>query len=162
MILGNQVEWALHCVTLLASVPHGTLISSKTFAEFYGVPKEYLSKCLQMLSQAGLVITTTGPRGGYSLAKSPDKITFLDVVEAVEGRKKTFQCTEIRRNNPCLAKVDRKFVGLCEIATVMHEADEAWRRSLREKRLSDVVSQATGRLSEESREKLTQFFASDQ
>jgi DNA-binding IscR family transcriptional regulator len=65
MILGNQVEWALHCVMILASVPEGKRLNSRALAEFHGVPKEYLSKCLQMLSHAGLVHTTPGPYGGY-------------------------------------------------------------------------------------------------
>lgn len=150
MILGSQVEWALHCVMILASVPKGKLLSSKALADFHGVPKEYLSKCLQMLSQAGLVNTTTGPRGGYSLAKSPNKISFLDVVEAIEGKASTFKCNEIRRNNPCLAKVDRKFSDLCKIASVMHEADEAWRNSLRERKLSDITDDLMDGVSKET------------
>lgn len=150
MILGNQVEWALHCVMILASAPKDKLLNSKALAEFHGVPKEYLSKCLQMLSQAGLVTTTTGPYGGYSLAKDPDKISFLDVVEAVEGKSKTFKCNEIRRNNPCLAKPDRKFGKLCDIAAVMHEADEAWRNSLRRKKMSDITNYLTDGLTKET------------
>lgn len=150
MILGNQVEWALHCMMILASVPKGKLLNSKALAEFHGVPKEYLSKCLQMLSQAGLVTTTTGPYGGYSLAKTPDKISFLDIVEAVEGKTKTFKCNEIRRNNPCLAKSDRKFSKLCDIAAVMHEADEAWRQSLRKRKLSDITNSLADGVSKET------------
>lgn len=150
MILGNQVEWALHCVMILASVPEGKLLSSRALAEFHGVPKEYLSKCLQMLSHAGLVNTTSGPYGGYSLAKSADKISFLEVVEAVEGTTKTFKCNEIRRNNPCLTKVDRKFTGLCAIAAVMHDADEAWRQALRNKKLSDITDSLADGVSKET------------
>lgn len=150
MILGNQVEWALHCMMILGSIPEGKLLNSKALAEFHGVPKEYLSKCLQMLSQAGLVKTTMGPYGGYNLAKTPDKITFLDIVEAVEGKTKTFKCNEIRRNNPCLAKGDRKFDKLCDIASIMHEADEAWRKSLREKKLSDLTDYLSDGVSKET------------
>ncbi len=158
MILGNQVEWALHCVMILASAPKGKLLNSNALAEFHGVPKEYLSKCLQMLSQAGLVTTTTGPYGGYSLAKAPDKISFLDVVEAVEGKLKTFKCTEIRRNNPCLAKSDRKFSKLCDIAVVMNEADEAWRKSLREKKLSDITNSLLDGVTKETVHNFEEWF----
>lgn len=158
MILGNQVEWALHCVMILASAPKGKLLNSKALAEFHGVPKEYLSKCLQMLSQAGLVTTTTGPYGGYSLAKAPDKISFLDVVEAVEGKLKTFKCTEIRRNNPCLAKSDRKFSKVCDIAVVMNEADEAWRKSLREKKLSDITNSLLDGVTKETVHNFEEWF----
>ncbi|MGM8226785.1 RrF2 family transcriptional regulator [Cellvibrio sp. ARAG 10.3] len=150
MILGNQVEWALHCAMILGSVPEGKLLSSRALAEFHGVPKEYLSKCLQMLSSAGLVNTTSGPYGGYSLAKSPAEISFLDVVEAVEGKTKTFKCNEIRKNNPCLAKVDRKFSNLCAIAAIMYDADEAWRAALRSKKLSDITENLADGVSRET------------
>lgn len=150
MILGNQVEWALHCVMILAHAPEGKHLSSQALADFHGVPKAYLSKCLQMLSQAGIVTTTPGPHGGYSLAKSPNKISFLDVVEAVEGKTKSFKCNEIRRNNPCLAKVDRRFSGLCGIADIMFEADEAWRGSLRERKLSEITEGLASGVSKET------------
>lgn len=157
MILGNQVEWALHCVMILASVPEGKLLNSKSLAEFHGVPKDYLSKCLQMLSQAGIVKTTSGPYGGYSLAKAANKISFLDIVEAVEGDTKTFKCNEIRRNNPCLAKADRKFSHLCGIASVMLEADEAWRKSLREKKISDITDGLLDGVSKETASKFAEW-----
>src|ERR1700743_331652 len=103
MILKNQIEWALHCCALLANVPAGRYLPTRDLAEFHGVPKEYLSKALQALSQAGLVEGTLGPAGGYRLARAPDAISFLDIVEAVEGKASTFVCTNIRRNNPCLS-----------------------------------------------------------
>lgn len=150
MILGNQVEWALHCVMILANAPAGKLLSSRSLAEFHGVPKEYLSKCLQLLSNAGLVNTTPGPYGGYSLAKSPKEISFLDVVEAVEGRTKTFKCNEIRRNNPCLTKTDKKFSSLCAIASIMYDADEAWRAALRNRKLSEITENLAEGVSRET------------
>src|SRR3954470_19160387 len=100
MILKNQNEWALHCCVLLAGLPPERYLSTKALAEFHAVPKEYLSKALQSLSQAGIVEGTLGPSGGYRLARKASDITFLDVVEAVEGRSSTFTCTEIRKNNP--------------------------------------------------------------
>jgi Rrf2 family protein len=135
--LKNQVEWALHCCAILASVPEGGHLSSKALAEFHGVPKEYLAKALQALSLAGLVESTLGPTGGYRLARPPKKITFLDIVEAVEGKASTFICTEIRGNNPCLPKnyCNR---GACAIARVMWDADQAWRETLRKVNLADV------------------------
>ena len=73
MILKSQVEWALHCCAILAGLPEGRYLSTKALAEFHGLPKEYLSKALQSLSQAGLVHTTLGPSGGYRLARSPER-----------------------------------------------------------------------------------------
>src|SRR3546814_14750614 len=111
MILKSQVEWALHSCAILAGLPPGRYLSTKALAELHGVPKEYLSKALQSLSQAGLVETTLGPSGGYRLARPGSEISFLDIVEAVEGRASTLACNNIRVNNPCRPPGDRKSVG---------------------------------------------------
>lgn len=138
MILKSQVEWALHCCSVLAGLPADRYLSTKALAEFHGVPKEYLSKALQAVSQAGLVVGTLGPSGGYRLAKSAKDITFLDIVEAVEGKAQTFACTNIRANNPC------RPAGFCDdrpcaVARVMWQADEAWRQSLQSVTLMDLA-----------------------
>ena len=136
MILKSQVEWALHCCAILAGLPQGRYLSTKALAELHGLPKEYLSKALQSLSQASLVETTLGPSGGYRLARPTSEINFLDIVEAVEGKSRTFTCSNIRANNPCRPKdfCDSK---PCSVARVMWQADEAWRDSLRAVTLAD-------------------------
>jgi len=91
------------------------------------------------LSHAGIVETNLGPRGGYKLARPADKITFLDIVEAIEGRRSTFNCTEIRKNNPC-RNPRQKDTPVCAIAKVMYEADQAWRNHLKSVRLSDLLA----------------------
>lgn len=138
MQLRNQVEWALHCCAILAGLPPGRFLPTKALAEFHGVPKEYLSKALQGLSQAGIVDSTLGPSGGYRLARPAAEITFLDIVEAVEGKSSTFVCSNIRMNNPCLPE------GFCDsspcaIARVMWQADQAWRDKLRSVDLATLV-----------------------
>src|SRR3546814_65310 len=139
MILKSQVEWALHCCVVLAGLPPGRYLSTKSLAELHGVPKEYLSKALQSLSQAALVETTRGPSGGYRLARPGSKISFLDIIEAVEGRTNTFACNEIRANNPCWPP--GHCAGKpCGIARVMWRADEAWRNTPREVQISDMAS----------------------
>jgi Rrf2 family protein len=143
----------------LAALPEGVFLATKDLAEFHGVPKEYLSKALQSLSQAGLVETTLGPRGGYRLAKPPSQISFLEIVEAVEGRTSTFQCTEIRKNNPC--KPNKQiFANPCQIAQVMYRADEAWRSELRSVKLSDLVNQLLRDLPKETLQKNMEWIQS--
>lgn len=138
MILKSQVEWALHCCAVLADLPAGRYISTKALAEFHGLPKEYLSKALQSLSQAKLVESTLGPSGGYRLARSAAEISFLDVVEAVEGKERSFICGNIRANNPCRPEGFCD-AGPCAIARVMWEADAAWREKLRGVSLATLI-----------------------
>ncbi|GAA3107310.1 Rrf2 family transcriptional regulator [Rhizobium viscosum] len=137
MILKSQVEWALHCCAILAGLPDGRYLSTKALAELHGLPKEYLSKALQSLSQAGLVHSTLGPSGGYRLARPSSELNFLEIVEAVEGKSRTFVCDNIRANNPCRPE------GYCDsspcaVARIMWEADEAWRQKLRSVTLADL------------------------
>ncbi len=138
MILKSQIEWVLHCCAILAGLPEGRYLSTKALAELHGLPKEYLSKALQSLSQAGLVHSTLGPSGGYRLARPPSELTFLEIVEAVEGKSSTFVCTNIRDNNPCRPKgyCDSK---PCAVARIMWDADEAWRQKLRGVTLADLA-----------------------
>jgi Rrf2 family protein len=148
MQLRSQVEWALHCALILAGLAEGRYLSTKALAELHGVPKEYLSKALQALSQAGLVETALGPSGGYRLARPPGEISFLEVVEAVEGKASTFVCTDIRANNPCRPAgfCDSK---TCGIARVMWAADRAWRDSLQGVSVEDVLQTVAAEASPE-------------
>lgn len=135
--LRNQVEWALHCAAILAILPPNRYLPTRDLAELHGVPKEYLSKALQSLSQAGIVESALGPSGGYRLARPAAAITFLDIVVAIEGPASAFHCAEIRKNNPC------RPAGYCDdkpciIARMMWEADEAWRAHLRAVTIADV------------------------
>lgn len=156
MVLRNQVEWALHCCGVLAALEPGQYLATKDLAEFHGVPKEYLSKALQALSQAKLVESTLGPAGGYRLARSPEQIHFLEIVEAVEGRHSTFECSEIRQNNPCLGKY--KTTGVCGIAKIMYRADEAWRKELRATTLAMLLETLQKELPKELLEKNREWF----
>ena len=69
MQLGEGVEWALHCCTVLALVPPDRTLPAARLAEFHGVPPAYLAKHLQALAQAGIVESVPGRKGGYRLVR---------------------------------------------------------------------------------------------
>jgi Rrf2 family protein len=142
MSLSEGVEWSLHCAWLLTHVPPGEALSSRRMAEFYELPSAYLSKLLKSLVRAGILDSTTGPRGGFRLARPPDDITVLDIMEAVEGRGPLFQCMEIRQRGPEPAsKADCR--RPCGIAKVMNDAEWAWRAQLAATTVADIASQAS-------------------
>jgi Rrf2 family protein len=49
------------------------------------IPEKYLEQVLRPLKNAGVVASMRGSRGGYRLAKEPEQVTALEVLEAVEG-----------------------------------------------------------------------------
>ncbi len=139
MQLGQGVEWALHCCVVLGALPHGAALPASRLAEYHGVPPAYLAKHLQALSQAGIVESVAGRRGGYRLAREPGDISLLDVVDAVEGETGAFRCTEIRRRGPT-ASPARYYQRPCAIAVAMERADAAWRAELQRQTIAELMA----------------------
>ena len=102
MQLKNQVEWALHCCAILAGLGPDRHLPTRDLAELHGVPKEYLSKALQALSQAGIVDGTLGPSGGYRLARGSAETRVSEIILAVDEPIKATRCTEMGATG-CLA-----------------------------------------------------------
>ena len=138
MRLPEGVEWALHCTWLLTLARDGDALPARRLAEFYGLPEAYLAKLLKALVRAGLLSATSGPRGGFRLARPPEGITVADVVEAVEGQGPLFHCTEIRQRGP-VPLTGAACRQPCGIAQVMDRAERAWRKELAATTIADLV-----------------------
>lgn len=138
MRLGEGVEWAIHCCTILAALPDGQTLPAATLAELHGVPPAYLAKHLQALTAADITRSTAGPRGGYRLARPPADIRLLDVVLAVDGDDTAFRCTEIRQRGPVAGPPD-EYRQPCSIARAMWRAEDAWRAELAAISIGDIV-----------------------
>src|SRR5436190_23929760 len=92
-MFSQTVEYALRAVVYLAYESPDARTTAQ-IAAATKVPKDYLSKILQGLAREGIVRTQRGVGGGVSLAKTPDELTILDVVKAVEPEsvKRTTTC----------------------------------------------------------------------
>jgi Rrf2 family protein len=156
MFLPEGVEWALHCGWLLAHLDPDRTLSSRRMAEFYGLPPAYLSKVLKSLVRAGILEAVTGPRGGFRLARAPEAITVLEIVEAVEGRSPIFRCMEIRQRGPAPA-AKKDCLRPCGIAAVMYDAEMAWRATLRQTTVADLASHASSGSTNRAHRWLTSF-----
>ena len=146
MQLSKGVEWATHCCTILALMPPGRGLNAEALAEYFEVPGPYLAKQLQALSRAGIAQSLRGKHGGYRLARSPDDISLLDIVRAIEGPMPAFRCTEIRQNGPC-AVPKSQCKKPCEVAAAFAEAERAWREALKARSLASIMQEATGNAS---------------
>lgn len=137
MKLGDGVEQAIHSVSMLAGLSEGGVLSAAAIAEFHGVSTSYLLKHLQALSSAGILDTVPGPKGGYRLAKPPQKITLLDIVLAVEGPAPAFRCNEIRQRGPNPVP-GRFFAEPCIISSAMLRAEQVYRAELARTTIADI------------------------
>lgn len=139
MKLPVSTEWVLHCATTLAQLEPGDTASAAQLAEYYDLPAPYLAKQLQALVRAGVLTATTGPRGGFRLARPAAEITLLEIVEAVDGRSAPYECREIRqRGAGALPPEDCR--NTCVLAKKMADAHEAWRAALAADSLADIIA----------------------
>jgi Rrf2 family protein len=136
--LPESTEWLLHCAASLAQLEAGRTASAAQLAAYYDLPPAYLAKQLQSLVRAGVLVGSTGPRGGFRLARAPADITLLQVVEAVDGTSAPYQCREIRqRGVGALRPEDCR--ETCILAASMAEAHRAWQQSLAAVSLADIL-----------------------
>lgn len=94
MQITRQADYALRAILFLAKLEPNERVSTSRIAEVQHIPSSFLAKIISQLSIAGLISTVRGARGGVSLAKPSNKISMLDVVEAIDGPILLNDCTD--------------------------------------------------------------------
>jgi FeS assembly SUF system regulator len=84
-----------YAIVLLAHLARGAgTLTAHELAERSSVPLPTVSKLCKELSRAGLVVSHRGRHGGYGLARSADRITVAEIVEALEGPIALTECSQ--------------------------------------------------------------------
>ncbi|GGN54077.1 transcriptional regulator [Novosphingobium indicum] len=136
--LTASVEYGLHC--LLSLVDGEQPRSARDLALFQGISPSFVAKIFAKLEKAGVVEAAEGVRGGYRLARAPERITVLELVDAIEGRKPLFDCQEIRSRCALFEEGAPTWAtrGVCSIHAVMLKAEKAMREVLASETLADI------------------------
>lgn len=92
MIYSSACEYAIRAATHLALHPPGVRITAGHISRTEKIPSPYLSSVLHRLVTAGLLASTRGPAGGYSLTRPPESITLYQIKEAVDGLRTLDTC----------------------------------------------------------------------
>lgn len=82
--------------------------SAAYLAQRTGIAAPITGKVLKRLVSHRVLVSTRGARGGYQLARSPEQISALEVVQAIEGTPELVDCIGVKR--------DCKFIGQCRIS----------------------------------------------
>ena len=94
MKLSTRGRYGIHAMYDLALYAEGGPQSIKAIAEREGIPEAYLEQLIAPLKRAGLVTSTRGAQGGYTLARAPEEITVGDVLRALEGGLSLVDCID--------------------------------------------------------------------
>lgn len=83
--ISRKIDYALRAMIHLAGLPADRIASLQDLSVTLHLPREFLAKILKVLAGRGLVRSARGAHGGYQLARPAREISFLEVIEAVEG-----------------------------------------------------------------------------
>jgi Rrf2 family transcriptional regulator, cysteine metabolism repressor len=86
MKISSRCEYA--CRAMLELGGHARTeqtMTAQEIAERRAIPEKYLVQILLQLKRAGLVRSVRGAQGGYRLAEAPEKVSMLDIIQAIDG-----------------------------------------------------------------------------
>jgi len=136
MQITRQADYAVRAVFYLASLGAGQKAATRKIAEVQHIPPSFLAKIISQLSVAGLLYTSRGARGGVSLAKPPEEITLLEVVEAIDGPIQLNEC--VVDDSACSFSED------CPMRPIWLEAQKDLVERLSKARFSQFIKQDGG------------------
>lgn len=134
-MISLTMEYALRALAHMASQRGAMAMNSETLARATGVPKGYLSKIMRDLVLAELVHSQRGPNGGFTVARPPEEISVLEVVNAVDPIRRITKCPLGRPDHVTLCPLHRRLddaIALIEarfaqttVAELLHGPNDA-------------------------------------
>ncbi|MBW2576523.1 MAG: Rrf2 family transcriptional regulator [Deltaproteobacteria bacterium] len=85
MFISQTAEYAIRAMSALAILPEGKKIRATDLGQATGIPAPYLSKILRRLVLANLLVSRKGQGGGFSLARPPVEIPFIEILDAIDA-----------------------------------------------------------------------------
>lgn len=90
--LTNAADYAIRSMIYIASLPEDRVVLRSEVAEAQRIPPSFMAKILRGLVRAGLLRSSRGVHGGFTLARPAAEINLLEVVEAIEGPLSLTDC----------------------------------------------------------------------
>ena len=104
--INRKVEYALMVLKLMNERETTTLTTAREVCDLFNTPFDTTAKVMQQLNNEGILHSHKGVKGGYTLARNLDHVSYKELVEMIEGRKFMMDCHE----GPC------EMLGTCNIS----------------------------------------------
>lgn len=93
MQVSKSLDYAVRSLTYIAK-EKASVFTIRDISQKQHIPQNYLAKIMRKLVQKGLLSSSPGPEGGYSLRKPTEDISLKDIYEAIEGDMQLIDCME--------------------------------------------------------------------
>jgi len=126
MKISKKSQYGLTAMVCLAKNKNIKAVSIRQISDVERVPFAFLNQIFSVLERANLVKGKHGVKGGYFLAKSPSKISVLDIVGLLEdvNTVKCGLCPKLKK---------------CPTKNVWHKVDKSVEKTLKSIKLSDLI-----------------------
>lgn len=101
MKLSTKGRYGLKAMLDIAINGKDQCVSLKQIAERQSLSENYLEQLISLLKKSGLLKSTRGAQGGYTLSKNPEQITVGDILRALEGSLAPVDCVLVNENKKC-------------------------------------------------------------
>jgi Rrf2 family protein len=122
---------ALRALAWLAAHGGEEAVLGRDLARSLKIPPDYLAKVLATLARSGVLTASRGVKGGYRLARPPERIRLVEVVTPFEGRRARTGCL-LRPDRPC------RDSAACSAHTAWGGVNEAYRKFLEKTTVADL------------------------
>lgn len=129
-------EYGVLGLMALARRAHGSVVMIDEVSREEDIPKSFLAKIFQNLARAGLVNSVRGTGGGFALAKEPEEISVLAIIEAIEGPIALQRCLE--------EKPDCQHISGCALCGLFSEAQDRLKDTFARTSLAELLKRQTG------------------
>jgi len=135
-MLSKSTRYTIQALSVLGGLPPGRYLGAKTIGGKLGIPANYLGKMLQNLARKGLVVSQKGFGGGFRLARPPEEISLLEIIEAVKEDELLSGCfwgnPACTTENPCpmhaqwqpITKLVRRTFRTTTVADITAKAEQ--------------------------------------
>ncbi len=137
-MLSQKARYALHALIVLTEHDSDEPLMIADIAAKARVPRKFLEQILLELKKRGIVRSMRGRSGGYMLGRTPNKISFAEIIRVTDGPLALAPCVSVTAYQRCADCVDEK---TCAIRKVLLAARDATAAVLEVRTLADAVGQ---------------------
>lgn len=134
----KSLEQGICILLIIAHAPDDQCITSEHLSRRLGVSDSYLKKITRRLVLAGLIQSNFGKKGGLTMNRKPEKISLLDIFNAIEGEEPFVTATglveKVFYHNPPLAQKREK-----EVLDIFKNAELLYKNHLKQYTLDQFL-----------------------
>jgi Rrf2 family protein len=95
--INRKIEYALMVLKLMKDKAETDLTTAREVCDCFQTPFDTTAKVMQLMNNAGILHSHKGVKGGYTLARDLNQISYLELAELIEGKSFMMDCHE----GPC-------------------------------------------------------------